>query len=48
MKSRDTKVRDRKKMNKVIRKAREGANESKIHYKRIDKFKNLKHTGWNV
>ena len=33
-------------MNKVIRKAKEGADESKIQYKKINKFKNLQIHGY--
>ena len=37
LKNRTTMMGDLKKMNKVIRKAKEGADESKIQYKKIDK-----------
>ena len=37
---------DLKKMNKVIRKAKEGADESKIQSKKIDKFENLQIHGY--
>ena len=46
MKNRSATVGDLKKMNKVIRKAKVGADESKIRYKKIDKFKNLQIHGY--
>ena len=41
MKNRSATVRDLKKMNKVIKKAKVGADESKIRYKKINKFENF-------
>ena len=35
-----------KKMNKVIKKAKAGADESKIRYKKIDKFEKLQIHGY--
>ena len=46
MKNRCATVGDLKKMNKVIRKAKEGANELRIHYKKIHKFENLQIHGY--
>ena len=46
MKNRSATVRDLKKMNKVIKKAKAGADESKIRYKKIDKFENLQIHGY--
>ena len=41
MKNRSATVRDLKKMNKVIKKAKVGADESNIRYKKINKFENF-------
>ena len=41
MKNRNATLGDLKKMNKVIKKAKAGAYESKVRYKQIDKFENL-------
>ena len=46
MKNRSATVGDLKKMNKVIKKAKAGADESKIRYKKIDKFENLQIHGY--
>ena len=44
--NRSATVGDLKKMNKVIKKAKAGADESKIRYKKIDKFENLQIHGY--
>ena len=40
MKNKSAMISDLKKMNKIIRKTKKEAEESRIHYKRINNFKN--------
>ena len=46
MKNKNATVGDVNKMNKIIRKAKEGAEDSKLKFQRIDDFKNLKIYGF--
>ena len=46
MKNKNTKVSNSKKINQIIRKAKKEAEGSRIHYKRINNFKNLMKHGY--
>ena len=46
MKNTNTKVSNLKKINQIIRKAKKEAEGSRIHYKRINNFKNMRIHGY--